>query len=137
MAILTFLDSSVLIAAHRGQPTDRESALAIINDPSRKFIATPFLYLETMPKALYSRSREEIDLYQAYFDSIRVWINDLETIVSIAREESERHGLAAMDAMHVAAAYLAEADVLLTLERRTKPIYRTSLVRVAYLEPVV
>jgi hypothetical protein len=40
-----------------------------------------------------------------------------------------------MDALHVAAAYLAEAEVLYTLERNEKPIHRTSLVRVVSVEP--
>jgi hypothetical protein len=39
-------------------------------------------------------------------------------------------GLAAMDALHMATAHLAEAEVLYTLERSGKPIHRTSLVRV-------
>ena len=66
---------------------------------------------------------------------MRIWINDVESIVRIARDESEQCGLAAMDALHVAAAYLAEAEVLYTLERSQKPIHRTSLVRVVFLEP--
>ena len=35
-----------------------------------------------------------------------------------------------MDALHVATAHLAEAEVFYSLERSQKPIYRTSLVRV-------
>ena len=51
-------------------------------------------------------------------------------MVNTAREESERCGIAAMDALHVAAAHLAGAAVLYTLERVEKPMHRTSLVRV-------
>jgi hypothetical protein len=40
-----------------------------------------------------------------------------------------------MDALHVATAHLAEAEVLYTLERSRKPICRTSLVRVVSLAP--
>jgi hypothetical protein len=42
-----------------------------------------------------------------------------------------------MDALHVAAAHMGEAEVLYTLEQNTKPMHRTSLVRVAYLDPVL
>ena len=83
-----------------------------------------------MPKAVYHQRQLEVEFYRTYFDSVRIWINDVESIVRIAREESELCGLAALDALHVAAAYLAEAEVLYTLERAEKPIYRTSLVRV-------
>jgi len=39
-----------------------------------------------------------------------------------------------MDAFHVAAAHLAETDELVTLERESKPLYRSSLVRVVHLD---
>jgi predicted nucleic acid-binding protein len=91
-----------------------------------------------MPKAIYHRNTAEIAFYKTYFDDrVAIWVNDVESIVRIAREESERCGLAAMDALHVAAAYLAEAEVLYTLEREEKPMYRTSLVQVVRVVSVV
>jgi predicted nucleic acid-binding protein len=136
VSISTFLDSSVLFGAYRGRPPQREPSLAIVNDPGRSFIASPFLYLETMPKAIYHRNTRERDFYATYFDKlVRLSIDDVESIVRIARAEAERCGIAAMDALHVAAAYLGEAEVLYTLERRDKPIYRTTLVRVVSVEP--
>ena len=135
MAILTFLDSDVLIAAHRGKPAQREPCLAILNDSGGAFVASPFVELETLPKAVYFQNALEIEFYRTYFDNVRIWINDVESIVRIAREESQRRGIAAMDALNVAAAYLAKAEVLYTMERREKPIYRTSLVRVVRVEP--
>lgn len=101
-----------------------------MDEGGRDFIASPFLYLELMPKAIYHHHKPEQEFYRAYFDKVRLWVNDVESIVRIARSESEQCGLGAMDAMHVAAAYLAEAEVLYTLERAEKPIHRTSLVRV-------
>ena len=86
-----------------------------MNVRDRFFVASPFLYLETIPKAVYHRNGPEIEFYRAYFDQIRIWINDLDSIVRIAQDESERCGLAAMDALHVATAHLAEADALYTL----------------------
>ena len=124
----------MLIAAHWGRSPERDLALEIVNDRSRMFIVSPFLYLETLPKAVHSRREAEITFYSTYFDNAFLWVNDVESIVAIAQQESERHGLAAMDALHVAAAHLGKAEVLFTLERRTKPMHRTTLVRVAYLE---
>jgi len=135
LAIRTFIDTNILIAAHRGTPAVQKPCLIILNERARFFIASPFLYLETMPKAVYHQNRLEVEFYRAYFDTVPIWINDVESIVSIARDESERCGLSAMDALHVATAYLAEAEVLYTLERPEKPIHRTSLVRVVYVEP--
>ncbi|HLX45202.1 MAG TPA: PIN domain-containing protein [Bryobacteraceae bacterium] len=130
MARSTFVDTNVLIAAHRGTPEPRRQALAILEDPDRFFVASPFLQLEIVPKAIYHRQQLEVEFYQTFFDGVRIWINDLSAMVAIATEESERHGIAAMDALHIAAAYLGEAEVFYTLERAEKPIYRTNLVRV-------
>jgi predicted nucleic acid-binding protein len=46
---------------------------------------------------------------------------------------ARQYGLSAMDALHVAAAYLLGADELVTTERPSKPIYRNGLVKVVYL----
>jgi predicted nucleic acid-binding protein len=68
--------------------------------------------------AIHFKNEAEIAFFKAYFDSAHFWVNDLEEIVRIAQEESEHHGLAAMDALHVAVAYLGNADVFLALERK-------------------
>lgn len=86
-----------------------------------------------MPKAVYGRRKEEADFYKEYFDNALIWVNDVAKTIEIATQESELHGIAAMDALHIAAAYLGEATVLYTTERETKPLYRTSLVRVVML----
>ena len=135
MAIRTFLDTGILIAAYRGVPHLREAALSILNDKRRAFIGSPFLELEVMPKALYHRNTSEIEFYRTFFAGIQISITDVARIVEIATEESERSGLAAMDALHIAAAYLGEAEVLLTTESPLKSIHRTSLVRVESIQP--
>jgi len=90
-----------------------------------------------MPKAVFHRNTSEMAFYTAYFDAVRFWVDDASSIVQIAREEAERHGLAAMDALHVAAAHLGEADVLYTFERKEKPMHRTSLVRVISIPDLI
>ena len=60
------------------------------------------------------------------------WRN-LERIDEVARAEAERHGLGAMDALHLAAAHVGGVAELITTEKRSKPIYRSSLVKVIYL----
>jgi hypothetical protein len=83
--------------------------------------------------ALHFKQKTEITFFKTYFDNATIWVNDLEAIVQIAQDESARHGLKALDALHVAAAFLGNAGVLIAFEKKTKPLYRTSLIRVAYL----
>ena len=130
MAIRTFLDASVLIAAYPGLPEQREWLAAILSERNRFFGASDFLSLEILPKAVYYGNRSEVEFYERHFARVTDWIRDFDSIVRIATMEAKNSGLAAMDALHVAAAHLAEADVLYTLERPDKPIYRTSLVQV-------
>lgn len=134
MPIRTFVDANVLIAAHRGQEGDRGPALALLGGMDRYFIASPFLWLEVMPKAVYHQNSSEIDFYRLYFETIRLWISDLHSVVRIAAEEAEKCGIAALDALHLAAAHVGEADEFCTLERAESPLYRTSLVRVNRLK---
>ena len=128
----SFLDTSVLIAAFRGTAADRELALAIVEDSNRTFIASPFLYLEITPKPLFYRQHLECAFYEKYFRQAE-WIRDVAEIAAVAQREAEIAGLAAMDALHIAAAHLARADELITTEKSSKPIHRSTLVRVVCL----
>jgi predicted nucleic acid-binding protein len=84
-----------------------------------------------VPKAVYHKKRLEKSFYDEYFRAAE-WIRDLERIEALAQTEAARSGLAAMDALHVAAAHLAEADEFITTERAGKPIYRSSVIRAIY-----
>jgi hypothetical protein len=53
----------------------------------------------------------------------------IEYLKSVARKRSVI-GIAVIDALHVAAAHLSRCAALVTTEKPTKPIFRTSLVRV-------
>ena len=57
----------------------------------------------------------------------------LNRIEQIARVEAAQRGMAALDALHVAGAFLLKADEFITTEKPRKPVYRTSLVRVRFL----
>jgi hypothetical protein len=61
------------------------------------------------------------------------YVCNLNRIEAIARTEAARCGLSAMDALHVAAAYLMKADEFITTEKPVKPMYRTTLVKVRWL----
>ena len=123
----TFLDSGVLLAAARGSGKDQDRALRILEDPNRAFVTSPFIYLELVPKAVYYKKRLERSFYEEYFRAAE-WVRDLDKIEAIAQLEAARSGLAAMDALHIAAAHLGRADEFITTERSGKPIYRSSLI---------
>lgn len=128
----TFLDAGTLIAGARGTEADRQKVLGILEDPERWFIASSFLYLEVGPKAVYHRRHLERAFYDRYFQEAR-WVRDFERIEEVARREAERHGLGAMDALHLAAAHIGGAVEFITTEKFSKPIHRSKLVKVVYL----
>jgi len=127
----TFLDSGVLLTAVRGSGRDQDRVLRILEDPSRTFVTSPFVHLELVPKATYYKKRLEKAFYDEYFRAAE-WVRDLEKIEELAHIEAAKSGLAAMDALHVAAAHLGEADEFITTERAGKPIYRSSLITPIY-----
>jgi hypothetical protein len=132
VALWTVPDAGVLIAGARGEDADRERALEILADSERRFVASSFLYLEVGPKATFHNRREEATFYDRFFRDAK-WVRDLERIDEVARAEAEKHGLGAMDALHLAAAHVGGAAEFITTEKRSKPIHRSSLVKVVYL----
>jgi hypothetical protein len=95
-------------------------------------LTSSFVYLELVPKATYHKKHLEKAFYDEYFTAAK-WIRDLDKIESVARTEAAKAGLAAMDALHVAAAHLGGADEFFTTERPGKPIYRSLLISPVYL----
>src|SRR5207244_10254938 len=78
-----------------------------------------FLELEIMPSPVYHKNTPEVSAFRTYFQNALLRIGDLDEIVRIARDEAERCGLSAMDALHVAAAHIGGAKVLVTLENES------------------
>ncbi len=132
--ILTFNDSGVILAGWRSDSRMRIRALTILSDAEREFVSSPFVSLELKPKAVYHKNSLEIDFYNAYFGNIAVWIDDVEKIVRLAETVSEKYGLNGMDALHIAAAIIAEADEFITTERVTSPLNRVTEVKIVSIK---
>lgn len=130
--IRTFLDSGVLLAAVRSIEKDQERALQLLEDPDRQFLTSAFVRLELVPKASFHKRRLEKSFYEEYFRAAE-WCLDVNRILSLAQMEAARSGLSAMDALHLSAAHILEADEFVTTERPGKPLYRSTLVKVLYL----
>jgi hypothetical protein len=130
--VRTFLDSGVLIGAYGTRLDLREPSLAVLEDPHRIFLSSPFIRLELCPKALFNRREAEFRFYTEYFNCA-VMFHDVRLILERANREAARSGISAMDSLHVAAAHLLGADEFITTEDPRKSIYRTRLVKVRYL----
>jgi len=122
----TFLDAGVLIAASRGTGPSYRKAMEILDDGERSFIASPFVRLEVLPKALFHQRHSEAAFYESYFEAVDLWVGPDRALLEEAGRVATRFGLAALDALHVASAMLAGADELVTSERPTRPIHRVS-----------
>ena len=128
----TYLDSSVLLTAwKRGQNHDK--ALSIMADEQRQFVTSQIVKLELLPKAKLERRASEVEFYQRHF-------RDAESHLTLSRELgieaqalAERHGLAAVDALHLAAAVRLGADEFITSELPGKPLFRVTELKVISL----
>ena len=130
--IRTFVDSGVLIAAARSLDPDGERALKFLDDPNRVFLTSPFVHLEVVPKAVFFKKQMERSFYDKFFKNA-VWFREVDEIEAAAQTEAAKSGLGAMDALHLAAAYLSRADEFITTEKPDKAVHRSSLVKVVYL----
>lgn len=128
--IKTYIDSGVLIAAFRGVTTVGVKATEILDDPQREYATSLFVKLEVLPKAIYHQQLTEVNFYEAFFAGCTCWANELEEILELAQNLASENGLAAIDALHVAAAICVNADELITTEKPTKPMHRITRIRV-------
>jgi len=124
--ILTFPDASVLIYAAT-KPTSqtvarRMRALQVFNDPDREFVASEFLRLEVLPIAKFFGKKREIQFYETFFANVSRWADDT-ALIAPALVLASRHGLGALDALHICAADQFGAEFV-SAEKPTKPIYR-------------
>ncbi|HMV50884.1 MAG TPA: nuclease [Blastocatellia bacterium] len=122
----TFIDPGVLTTAWRGQGTEQRRALAVLNDPRRQFVSSPFVQLEVLPSACYSRQPGEIEFYERFFAAVQLWVTDCEQIVADALDVACRFDLQPMEAVHLAAALLAGATEFITAAQPPSPFSRVT-----------
>lgn len=127
---ITFIDSGVLVTAARGVGEDSDKALEILADSSREFASSEFIKMEVIPKAIYNRKTAEAEFYELFFSAVTYWANDIEKVIQDAYNIACQYGLAAMDALHVAAALSVGAEEFVTTEKKTKPMFRVSSIKV-------
>jgi hypothetical protein len=130
------VDAGVLIAAARGKPDVATHAMRILDDPDREFVASPFLKLEVLPKAVYEKRQAEVEFYETFFNAVTYWVHSVEETAKNAYTEACKFGLNAMDALHVAAAISAGAEELITTEKPEKSIHRVDSINILSIRPL-
>jgi hypothetical protein len=86
----TYLDSGVLIMAFRAEAVASLRAMQILDDANREFVTSPFVKLETLPKAQYQQQQEEVAFYETYFKAVRIWVEDMAQILPVAHEVASK-----------------------------------------------
>ena len=127
---LTFVGTSVLITATVGQKYERRlTALRLLGDRRREFVATDFLRLEVLPIPLRHGFHEQVKFYEAFFRRVAVWIEP-QAFLDDSCLLACKYGLGAMDALHVAAAASVSAEFV-SAEKSTKPLYQAYIKAIA------
>lgn len=121
----TYIDANLLIAAWHGKDDAGFRAIEVLDDPARLLVVSDALWLEVMPKPLYFRNDGELEFFRDIFARAEHIPWQL-PVLAQARELAQRHGLAAMDAIHVATAINARVDEFISGERPDKPMFRVT-----------
>ena len=130
---ITYIDSGILVAASRGLEDLSDLAISTLASPDRELASSSFIKLEVLSRANYSRQTEEIEFYKTFFSAVKYWASDLEKVIEDGYTISCQYGLAAMDALHLAAAISVGAEEFITTEKPTKPMYRVTDIKVISL----
>ncbi len=130
MALVIYLDSNCLIAVADAEPQRAAKVQALLLDPRRAFIYSPFTVLETLSLALHYGKKAKAQFFRRYFNQCIFVSDKLDLILQEARRQAENYGIASVDACHIAAAAVVSADEFYTFEKPTKPMFRTREIKV-------
>jgi len=130
--MVTYLDSGVLLAAWKNADL-RPAALRILEDPDRQFATSQLAKLELLPKPAFEKRPVEMRFYQSHFEEAFASQALDEQLGNEAQRLAEKYGLAAVDALHVAAALRSGADEFYTSEKPGKPMFRVKELKVISL----
>lgn len=133
MALKTFLDSGVLLAAWRGGPSLQRQALSIMADEEREFLTAETVRLQLLPKPTFEKRRVEVEFYNEHFNSAAGIEPFSQPLGDAAFNLARKYGLSAGDALNLAAAIRQKAEEFITTESPGKPIFRVRELRVISL----
>lgn len=119
----TYIDTCVLLLAFKGEEPLASRAMQVLDDPNRTLVVSDAVLLETIPKAHYFKNKAEIAFYEEVFN-VAEKLQWNYSVLEKAFELAKEHGIAAMDAIHVAHAIDARVDSFIGGEKPTKPMYK-------------
>lgn len=125
----TYVDACVLIAAFKGEGEIGRRALEMLDDPDRGLVVSDAVRLEIFPKPRFQRRIEEANFYEAVFEQAEKLDWNIETLYR-AHTLAEKHGIAAMDAIHVATALDAGVEEFIAAEKSTKPMFQVAAITI-------
>jgi len=132
LRLKVFVDANLLIRAATGRSPD---TVLLLMRKDLRFVASEYLMLEVCPKARLFGSFQERSFYDKFFSRAQV-VESSPRLRRLAREEADRLGLGAMDALHLAAASVGGAHLLVTGEGRNKPMFSSRLITVRHHEDI-
>jgi predicted nucleic acid-binding protein len=104
-------------------------------DPGREYVTSDYVRLELAPHATYNKRLDEVAFYETFFKATIRTIPTSKSLLDLAMDLGCTTGVTGIDAIHVACAIFAGAEELVTAEKPTKPIYRTTAVKVVSINP--
>ena len=104
-----------------------------MEDESREFLTSDAVKLEVLPKPVFERRRAEVEFYNNYFNDATESEPFSAELGDEAAALAKKHGLAAMDALHLASAIRQGADEFITSELPGKPMFRVAGIKVISL----
>jgi predicted nucleic acid-binding protein len=128
--IRTYVDSGVLIYAAKGKHPSAALALPFVTDPRREYVTSDYVHLELLPKSKFNKAVAETAFLEAFLAANVLCVPPSTQLMNLAMSEASKCGIAALDALHVAAAVFAGAQELITSEGVNKPMHRTQLVKI-------
>lgn len=129
----TFLDTGLPIAAWKGEEPARSIAWQILEDEQRHLIASPFLRLETLPKAKNKGSQEEVRFLEFVYSLVREWVPVDTSLVERAIELGILYQLRNIDTIHAASAERAGVEQFVTAELPGKPFFKVPKLKAVHL----
>ncbi len=133
MSVLDYLDSSVLISGSTENPLYAEKLLELLSETNRKFVASEWLRLEVLPKPIHNKQQFSILFLEMYLANC---VSDISFTAKLTKKAFDLaciYGLSGFDALHITSAIEANADEFITVEKRTKPMYRVQEIKVVHL----
>jgi predicted nucleic acid-binding protein len=130
---ITYLDANCLIAYADSEPLRRVKVASILSDLSREFMDSPFVSLETLALALHYQKPQRAYVFRRYIRFCKHHSDNLPYILREAHRQAEKYGIVGLDACHIAAAIVGQADEFYTFEKPTKPMFRTKEIKVISL----